>query len=141
MSSLAQIREPNPQVTSQGEQHGLLKVVANSVPNSEGKRFKEKDRTGQAKVREDQSKMVKAVYINKRGNHERLEMNYCLWDGDPILGYKFIPEQEYEVPKGLIDQVNNKKVTKRSGLLDKNGKELMQDVSEGLEHRFIPSGF
>lgn len=139
--SLAHIREADPKTLPSGEQHGLLKVVGNSVPDSEGKRFKEKDRPQMAALRKDQSKMVKCQYINKKGDAERLDMTFCLWDGDPLLTYKFVPDQEYEIPKGLVDQVNNKKVMKRSGLLDKNNKPLMVDSQEGTEHRFIALGF
>ena len=139
--SLSNIKEANPQVLPSGEEHGLLKVVGNSVPDSEGKRFKEKDRAPMASLRKEQSKMVKCQYINKKGNSERLEMTYCLWDGDPLLTYKFVPDQEYEIPKGLVEMVNNKKTMKRSGLLDAKGKALMTDVAEGTEHRFIPLGF
>lgn len=139
--SLSQIREANPKITSSGEQHGLIKVVGNSVPDSEGKRFKEKDRPAMKSLREEESKMVKAMYINTKGNHERLPMIYCRWDGDPLLSYNFIPENEYEVPKGLVNQVNGKKVQKRSGLIDVNNKELMSDKMESSEHRFVAANF
>ena len=139
--SLSHIKEANPMTTPSGEEHGLIKVTGNSVPDSEGKRFKEKDREAMAKLRKDESKMVKATYINKKGTPERLEMTYCRWDGDPLLQYKFIPENDYEIPKGLIDQVNNKKTQKRSGLLDKSGKPLMTDTVETGDHRFVPVGF
>jgi len=140
-ATLASIREPNPMKTASGEEHGLIKVVANSVPNSEGKRFKEKDRVAMQKVRDDQSRMIKVQYINTKGPEQRLTIPYMLWDGDPILTYNFIPEHEYEIPKGLADLVNSKKHQKRSDLLDKSGKPLMMDKLESSEHRFVPVTF
>lgn len=141
MSTLSQIREPSPMKTASGEEHGLFKVVANSVPDSEGKRFKEKDRVAMKKMRDEESRMVKVQYINTKGPQERLERPYMKWDGDPILSYKFIPDHEYEIPKGLVDEVNNKKYTKRSDLLGKDGKPLMIDQVVTSEHRFVPCGF
>ena len=138
---LSSIKEATPLKTASGEEHGLMKVVSNSVPDSEGKRFKEKDRASMKKLRDEESKMVKAVYINTKGSKYPYEMSYCNWDGDPILSYKFLPDQEYEIPKGLADKVNSKKIQKRSGLLDKGGKELMSDTQELGEHRFVPTGF
>lgn len=136
-TTLSSIREPNPQKTTSGEEHGLIKVVANSVPNSEGKRFKEKDRTSMQKMRDEESKMVKVQYINTKGSEQRLTLPYMRWDGDPILTYNFIPEHEYEIPQGLKDMVNLKKNQKRSDLIDKSGKPMMMDKLESSEHRFV----
>ena len=136
--SLSHIKQPDPQRLPSGEEHGLMKVLANSVPFNEYKRFKEKDRPSMEKMHKDQSKMIKCQYINKKGKNERLEMTYCLWDGDPLLAYKFVPDQEYDVPRGLIEMVNKKKVQKRSDLLDKSGKPLMQDSQESGDDMFIP---
>ncbi len=135
--SLSQIREPNPIKTTSGEEHGLMKVVSNSVVDSEGKRFKEKDREAMKKQRAEDSKMVRVTYINTKGSKFPFEIPYCMWDGDPILSYKFLADQDYDIPKGLMDLVNKKRIQKRSGLLDKSGKELMQDTQEPYEHRFV----
>lgn len=140
-TTLSSIREPNPQRTASGEEHGLIKVVANSVPNSEGKRFKEKDRVSMQKLRDEQSRMVKVQYINTRGTEQRLTLPYMLWDGDPILTYNFIPEHEYEIPQGLKDLVNQKKKQKRSDLIDPHTKQpMMTDKLESTEHRFVSVG-
>ena len=136
--SLAHIKQPDPQKLASGEEHGLLKVNANSVPFSEYKRFKEKDRAAMEKLHKEQSKMIKCQYINKKGKNERLEITHCDWDGDPLLSYKFVPDQEYEIPKGLIDKVNKKKKQKRSDLLGRDGKPLMQDSQETGDDLFIP---
>lgn len=140
--SLSHIREAAPEFTSSGEKHGLIGVVANSVPNSEGKRFKEPHKVSMQKLRDEESRMVKVQYINTKGPEQRLERPYMRWDGDPILSYKFIPEQIYEIPKGLVDEINNKRNPKRSGLIDPKTKEpIMMDKMEHSEHRFVPVSF
>lgn len=140
--SLTSIKEPNPMTTASGEQHGLMKIYSNSVPDNEFKRFKEKDRAEMKKRREDDGKMVKAIYINTKDPSRRLQMPYNQWDGDPILCYKFIPDQEYEVPKGLVKLVNSKKEHKRSGILDpKTNQPALIDQEVPGEHRFVAVGF
>lgn len=140
--SLAHIKEPMPMVTASGEQHGLLKVLGNSVPDNEFKRFKEKDRPAMEKQKKEDGKMVKAVYINTKDSSRRLEMAYNQWDGDPILSYRFIPDQEYEVPKGLTNLVNGKKEHKRSGILDpKTQQPMILDQMVPGEHRFVATQF
>jgi hypothetical protein len=137
-ATIANIREPNPMKTESGEEHGLIKVVANSVPNSDGKRFKEKDRESMKKMRDEQSKMVKKQYINMKGPQERLEIPYMLWDGDPVLTYRFIPDHIYDIPQGLVDMVNEKTVPKRSDLIDPNTKKIAtMDSKMKTEHRFV----
>lgn len=138
--TLQHIKEPNPQRTSTGEEHGLIKVTANSVPFNNYQRFKEKDRASMEKLHKEQSKLVKVVYINKKSSNERKETTYNLWDGDPLLQYKFIPDHEYEVPLGLVHMINKKKKQRRSGLVDKYNKQLMQDVEESGDELFVPVG-
>jgi hypothetical protein len=139
--SLQHIKEPVTQRTLSGIEHGLMKVVANSVPDNEFKRFKEKDRPAMQKLKADQCKMKKVIYINTKGRKDPYERPYCKWDGDPILSYKFLPEHEYEVPQGLIDEVNALRVNKRSGLLDAFERPILKDEVEPSEHRFISSQF
>lgn len=138
---LSHIKQAAPQRTFSGEEHGLVKVLANSVPFNNYQRFKEKDRPTMEKLHKDQAKMVKCQYINKRGKDERREASYCAWDGDPILSYRFIPEYEYEIPRGLIDQINSMRRKRRSDLLDKNGKPLLKDEEEAGDDLFVPVNF
>lgn len=141
MSLLSNIREPNPLRTSSGEEHGLVKVTGNSVQDSDFKRFKEKDRSTMESLRKDESKLIKVRYINTKGANERLSLTYCRWDGDPLLSYNFIPNSEYEIPKGLIKQINEKKNHRRSGLLDSKGSPLAADQMESSEHMFVAVNF
>jgi len=126
--------------TPTGQEHGLVKVVGNSVVFNDYKRFKESDREKMKKMHLDECKMVKVTYINTKGADLPLELIYCNWDGDPLLSYKFLPDHEYEIPKGLKDMVNKKKIKKRSGLVDKNNKDLMVDSDVPGEHRFVSVG-
>lgn len=136
--TIRDIREPSPQVMANGEEHGLIKVTANSVPDNEFKRFKEKDRPTMQSLYKDDSRMVTVTYVNRISRDKRYERPYCRWDGDPVLQYRFIPEQTYTVPYGLVKEVNEFKLKKRSDLLDPNtGKTALIDSDTESEHKFI----
>jgi hypothetical protein len=126
-----------------GLQHGLINTVGNSVPDSGGKRFAEKDRAAMEKKKKEDEKIVTARYLNKAGGVERLERPYCMWDGQPITMWRFFHGEIYDVPKGLIDDVNSphKRPKKRSGLLDNKGNPLLVDTNDDPEHSFVPVGF
>ena len=131
-------------VTASGEKHGLINSVGNSVKAED--RFKnitEKNKEKAEKQRKEDCRMVKARYINHRGNHERLSKPYCRYAGDPIQTWHFIPEQEYEVPKGLVDEVNdpNKRLARRSEILDSSGKPTLKDGPGERIHEFVPISF
>lgn len=139
---LSEIREPMPQVTSTGREHGLINVRSNAVNDSDGKRFKEKDREAMKKKRAYESEMVKVRYVNTKGKSDGFPKPYCRWDGDPILTYLFLPNHEYEIPRGLANEVNEHKEYQRSGLLDATGKkELLKDVTVQGEHLFVAVSF
>lgn len=131
------------QVTSGGLEHGLINTLGNSVKEDNMSRFAEKDRPAMEKLKKEQLRMVKAQYLHKDGGQERLEKPYMQWAGQPIQMWRFLHGHTYEVPKGLVDEVNdpNKRTKKRSGLLDKNEKPLETDQFDELMHRFVPVGF
>lgn len=126
-----------------GEEHGLIKTVANSVQDNDFKYMDQKTKEKCKKQREEDKKMVKARYINHRGANERLTKPYCRWAGDPIHTYHLIPGKEYDLPKGFVDEVNNPlyKPMKRSGLVDKNNNVLMSDKPEDKIHELVPVSF
>ncbi len=136
--------------TASGEAHGLINTLTNSVPDTGFAHFKpehKKDLEGQKK---EDSKVVKAEYMNSRGRHERLTKPYCKYAGDPIQIWHFIPGKVYEVPMGLVKEVNdkNKHIPKRSGLVSVDGTPLRKDESpldrdeEGeWLHKMVPVGF
>ena len=129
--------------TETGEKHGLINVLANSVPFDDFAKMDPKTKAECQKMKAHDSKIVKARYINHRGANERLSRPYMRWAGDPIQMWNFIPDQEYEVPRGLVDEVNDKRriPKKMSGLLDAQGKALLVDQPGQRLHEFVAVGF
>src|ERR1700679_3430546 len=104
--------------TESGELHGLINTLTNSVPADDFKNFKPEHKKELERQKKEDSKIVKAEYMNSRGRHERLTKPYCKYAGDPIEIWHFIPGKVYEVPLGLVKEVNdkNKIMKKRAGL-------------------------
>lgn len=136
--------------TAEGEQHGLINIIPNMVPDDGFKTMSPENRSSLEKAKKDDNKIVKAEYLNSRGQHERLMIAYCKYAGDPIRQYNFIPGYKYDVPLGLVKQVNDKAriMPKRSGLTSVDGNPLKKDESpiEGDTHgdwlhRFVAPGF
>jgi len=136
--------------TASGELHGLINTLTNSVPFDEFKHFKAEHKKELEAQKKEDSKMVKAEYMNSRGRHERLTKPYCKYAGDPITIWHFIPGKTYEVPLGLVKEVNDssKKIPKRSGLVSIDGEPIKKDESpldadqEGeWLHKFVAVGF
>jgi len=131
-------------VTSSGEQHGLINSVGNSVPADH--RFKNMEPKLKAKAEkqyDEDHRIVKARYLNHRGSHERLSKPYCRYAGDPIQTWNFIPGETYDLPKGLVDEVNdpNKRLARRSEILDSNGTPTKKDGQSERIHEFVPISF
>jgi hypothetical protein len=129
-------------VTASGEQHGLIRTVANSVPDTGFKHMEPKWREQAKKMREEDHKTVKARYLNKIGNHERLTKPYCRWAGDPIHTYHLIPGYVYELPMGFVNEINNKKDIQRSDRVDVDTDKISTKDSEveGV-HQLVPVSF
>jgi len=136
--------------TASGEQHGLINTLTNSVPFDEFKNFKPEHKKEMERLRKEDSKIVKAEYMNSRGRHERLTKPYCKYAGDPILVFHLIPGKTYELPLGLIKEVNDasKYIPKRSGLVSIDGESIRKDESPldkdeqgDWLHRLVPAGF
>jgi len=136
--------------TASGEQHGLINTLTNSVVFDDFKNMKPEHKKELEKQKKEDARLVKAEYMNSRGRHERLTKPYCRYAGDPIQIWHFIPGKVYEVPLGLVNEVNDKTkiMKKRSGLVSVDGQAIKQDESpidndqEGeFLHKFIPVGF
>jgi hypothetical protein len=129
--------------TETGEKHGLINRLANSVPFDDFAKMDAKTKAACQKQKEHDNKTVKVRYINHRGPNERLSRPYMRWAGDPIQMWNFIPDQEYEVPRGLAEEVNDKRrrPMKMTGLLDKDGKALMKDQPGKAVHEFVSTAF
>lgn len=136
--------------TASGEQHGLINILTNSVPFDDFKNMKPEHKKKLESEKKEDSRLVKAEYMNSRGRHERLTKPYCKYSGDPIQIWHFIPGKTYEVPLGLVNEVNdkNKILPKRSGLVSIDGNAVKKDESplesdqEGdYLHKFVAVGF
>ena len=127
--------------TESGEQHGLLKTLANSVPASAKDNVKNKKEY--ESIQKENARIVSARYINHRNKLEPLEIPYNAGPGEPLYMYRFIPNYTYRIPLGLVNQVNTQgKVFQRKKISDEN------DAPEALEsnfpkqvHEMVPVGF
>ncbi len=134
--------------TASGEQHGLINTLTNAVPFTDFKHMEPNIKAKCEKQKKEDSRIVKAKLISKRGRQERLEKPYCKWAGDPIQVYRLIPGHVYDLPKGFVDEVNDIKVMKRSGLVSVDGKEinsggapLAADQEDEKEFQLVPATF
>ncbi len=127
-------------VTARGEEHGLINTLGNSVQGDGFKRFSSEHKEEMKKLKEEESRIVKARYINHRGSHERLTKPYCRWAGEPIQLWHFIPGQEYDVPHGLVKEVNEGGLNRRQKI---DSDETGDHIVEGKDqiHEFVPVGF
>lgn len=136
--------------TAAGEAHGLINTLTNSVPFDDFKNMKPEHKKEMERQKKEDSKLVKAEYLNSRGRHERLTKPYCKYSGDPIQIWHFIPGKVYEVPLGLVKEVNdkNKIMKKRAGLVEVDGNPvqsseapLEQDQEGEWLHKFVSASF
>jgi hypothetical protein len=136
--------------TASGEMHGLINTLTNSVPFDDFKNMKPEHKKDLEKQKKDDSRIVKAEYMNSRGRHERLTKPYCKYSGDPIQIWHFIPGKTYELPLGLVNEVNdkNKIMKRREGLVtidgapvQNNEAPLSRDEEGDWLHKFVANGF
>ncbi len=134
-------------VTASGEEHGLIDTWGNSVPFDDFKHMDPKTKAECEKQKKEDQRIVKCRYINRRGMHERLDKTYCRWSGDSLQKWHLIPGKEYDVPYGMVKEVNASKMIKRSGLVSQDGADLnggaplaKDDVGESL-HELVPAKF
>lgn len=128
--------------TASGEKHGRINVVANSVQDNGFKHMKPEVKAKAEKKKADEQRLIKARYMNHRGQHERLTKPYMRWAGEPIETWHFIPGETYDVWKGLVDEVNsNPGLAKRSEVLDAKGNPTVKDGQSEKIHEFVPVSF
>ncbi len=136
--------------TAGGEQHGLINTLTNCVPFDDFKNMTPENKKEMEAQKKRDSRYVKAEYMNSRGRHERLTKPYCRYAGDPIQIWHLIPGKTYELPLGLVDEVNdkNKIMKKREGLVSVDGQPVTRNESPlGKDedgdwlHKLIPVGF
>jgi hypothetical protein len=118
-------------VTSTGIEHGLLTTLINQVPR------KNRFRNVEAKKKEEleklvkrNSELVKARYIHyknqKRGSRV---VDYTAAAGEPYYVFKFLHDNVYEIPRGVVDVVNHERNKRpvRADSLDDDGKPREKD--------------
>lgn len=128
-------------VTASGEEHGLIKTLANSVPAHNFEKFSAEMKTKLEKQKKHENSVVKARYINHRGMHERLTKPYMRWAGDPIQMWHLIPGEVYDLPMGFVEEVNAAKLAKRSEVLDANGMPTKKEGQAITIHELVPISF
>ena len=127
--------------TENGEQHGLINTLPNSVPDDDFKDFSPENKEKMRKQKKEDSRMVKARYINHRGMHERLDKPYMRYAGDPIRIYHLIPGYIYDLPLGFVNEVNeNKGLAQRSDRVI-DDKIMTKDQSPLRIHELVPCAF
>ncbi len=136
------------QYTPSGEAHGLINTLTNSVVFDDFKHMAPDIKAKTEKEKKEDARIVKVKYINMRGAHERLQKPYCRYSGDPIRQYNLIPNHVYDLPMGMVKEVNEVKVPKRSGLVSVDGKDLKrdgspldQDTNADQVHYLVPATF
>jgi hypothetical protein len=128
-------------VTESGERHGLINELVNSVRDDGFKSATPENKTKMEKLKKEESRMVKARYINHRGMHERLSKPYMHWAGDSIKMYHLIPGQVYDLPLGFVKEINDS-----PGLADRGekmvGDEYQSKDKKGFKiHELVPIHF
>lgn len=134
--------------TPSGEAHGLVNTLTNSVENNDFKHFAPDKKAQIEKEKKEDSRIVKMEYINRKGNHERLDKPYCRYAGDPIQMYHLIPGYTYDLPMGMVKEVNEKEMPVRSDLVEvdgvkvtKDGSPLSKDRKGEWVHKLIPAKY
>lgn len=128
-----------PMVTKGGVKHGLITMYV-SESSEEFKNMKPALKAEMEKKKKDDNRIIKAKFVHYKDKNGRLEMPYCKYSGDPVLMYKFLNGYTYNVPKGLVDQVNEAFIVKRSEILDRDGLPTKTDEVEKL-YEFVPASF
>ncbi len=127
--------------TENGETHGLINTLPNSVTDDGFKDMSPEMKSKCEKQKKEDNRMVKARYINHRGNHERLTKPYMRWAGDVIKIYHLIPGKTYDLPKGFVDEVNNNPGLAKRGERVENDQVIMRDGTPEKLHELVPISF
>jgi len=127
-----------------GEEHGLMNVLPNSSNDTGFKSLNPKIKEKAKALKEEEAKVVKVRYIHHKDQKwGYLYKPYCHWEGQDIQLWKFLSGEEYEVPRGLVNEVNDPiyRGKKLSGLLDVNEKPIPSDEPGEITHEFVSAGF
>lgn len=127
--------------TAAGEQHGLVKTVANSVPASAKESItKKKEYEG---IQKENEKVVSARYINHRNKLEPLDVPYNAGPGQPLHMYRFLPNYTYRIPLGLVKQINTQGKIYQGKYIseDNDAPDALESNTPKQVHEMVPVGF
>jgi hypothetical protein len=134
--------------TASGEAHGMINTLTNSCENNDFKYCTPPIKAELEKQKKEDARIVEVQLIHKRANTERLDKPYCRYAGDTIQIYHLIPNYVYKLPMGFVNEINQVKKVKRSGLLEvdgekvqKDGSPLARDMEGDWEWKLIPVKF
>lgn len=130
-------------MTTSGERHGLINSIPSSIPNNDFKHMSPETKKKAEALKKEESRIVKARYINHRGMNERLTKPYMRWAGDNIDTYHLIPGESYDLPYGFVKEINdpNKRLKRRSDLVGANGDAIAFDGPGEQIHELVPLSF
>lgn len=128
-------------LTENGEKHGLINTIANSVSDHEYKHMSPENKAKIEKKRKADSKKVRARYINFINDNERLEKPYCKYAGDPIEIYRLIPNYVYELPFGFVEEINEHQGLAQRGEKESKNGYINKDQKPKKIHELVAVGF
>lgn len=128
-------------VTANGEEHGLVNSLPNSVKDNGFEHMDAKTKAEAEKLRKEEARMVKARYINRDGTQERLDKPYMRWAGDPIRIYHLIPGYTYDLPYGFVKEINENPGIKTRGERVVDGKYIGGEGEPIRKHELVPISF
>ena len=124
-------------LTSSGEEHGLINQMPNSVKTENLDHMSPENKAEIQKKMKDASKIVRARYINRRNQNARLTKPYCAGGGKPIQIWRLISDYVYDIPKGLVEELNAEKGVITRGERIEDGRIIKGD-NVVKEHELIP---
>ena len=124
-------------LTDKGEEHGLINQLPNSVKTENLDHLSAEHKAEAQKKIKDACKLVRARYINRRNPNFRLTKPYCAGGGKPIQIWKLISDCVYDLPKGLVEEINSEKGVINRGERIEEGRLIMQNTTL-REHELVP---
>lgn len=120
-------------VDRNGQPHGLVTTLINQVSKTEAYKKLDTKRKEEleSKIKRDSAlRKVRYIHLKNQESGHRCA-DYYAGAGEPIYVFKFLHDNVYSVPQGLIDKVNGdqSKLPQRADGLDESGKPRLADGS------------
>lgn len=124
-------------MTARGEEHGLIKQLPNSIKTENLDHLTPEHKTEMQKKIKDACKIVRARYIDRQNPHGRFTKPYCAGGGKPIQIWKLISDHVYDLPKGLVEELNSEKGVITRGERIEEGVMIKGDITI-KRHELVP---